>query len=303
MAEAGALVEVEVEVDTAAEGGNEGVRDGNGEPQAKKARIARKITASVFFEKLNDGTNNYYCKLGCIAKKGSSRRIYAVASTGTIEHHCEASHPESIALFKRVRDNQANENDLLQKVEAANAAVLAKLVKERASSDKYFARVDGGIMNRMKSEIVLRCWAAANAVPINALNCPLFDAYPQTMRAQPALNRHDMNSEVLPVLDGFVVDTMRESLSHSATVSVISDGWKDIRRRFWIDLGVVRLNDSDKSLWKIEVFDADLIPVPGSCAGDIIETLVMESIEKFVYFLRFSWSSFSYLCYRSLGIV
>ena len=116
VAEAGAEVEVEVEVefDAAAEGGNEGVRDGNGEPQAKKARIARKITASVFFEKLNDGTNNYYCKLGCIAKKGSSRRIYAVASTGTIERHCEASHPEVIALFKRVRDNQADENELLQ---------------------------------------------------------------------------------------------------------------------------------------------------------------------------------------------
>lgn len=66
------------------------------------------------------------------------------------------------------------------------------------------------------------------------------------------------------------------------SVSVLSDGWRDRVRRNWLDLGIAWVSDLHPTRWVIETVDADLIPIVGASTGNIIETLVRESVEEFV---------------------
>lgn len=68
-------------------------------------------------------------------------------------------------------------------------------------------------------------------------------------------------------------------------MSHCQDGWRDRVRRNWLDLGIAwtaeeRIGATTR--WFIEAIDADLIPIHGASTGDVIETLLKESIEDFV---------------------
>ena len=69
------------------------------------------------------------------------------------------------------------------------------------------------------------------------------------------------------------------------SVSVLSDGWRDRVRRNWLNLGIAWMSDLHPTRWVIETVDADLIPIVGASTGNIIETLVRESVEEFVHAL------------------
>jgi len=89
----------------------------------------------------------------------------------------------------------------------------------------------------------------------------------------------------LAALDTFVVDEIKDKLSDSKAVNIFNDGWRDRKRRNWLDLGVSLLQDSDAGLeepWEFQVYDLDMIPVPSSSTGDNIETLLKESLDFFL---------------------
>ena len=72
-----------------------------------------------------------------------------------------------------------------------------------------------------------------------------------------------------------------DRLKKTSSVSISSDGWRDRARRSWLDLGIAWISDEGDK-WIIDVVDADLIPIPGASTGDVLETLLKESVDDFV---------------------
>ena len=75
------------------------------EPKTKKRRISRKLTARIFVDPVSDqgasdtDLGKAYCRLGCLNKDGTDRKILTVTSTSLIERHLEAKHPTIFANF------------------------------------------------------------------------------------------------------------------------------------------------------------------------------------------------------------
>lgn len=97
----------------------------------------------------------------------------------------------------------------------------------------------------------------------------------------PVAKRSDLQDEHLRQLDFLVKREICERLKKSRSVSITSDGWRDRARRNWLDLGIAWISDSG-DIWVLDVVDADLIPIPGAATGDILETLLKESVNEFV---------------------
>ena len=125
-------------------------------------------------------------------------------------------------------------------------------------------------------------WAVANGVPRNALNCPILDAYLQNIGGNPAPNRHDLGYDYLRQLNELVSREHTRLLKGTQSVSMFSDGWRDLAKRDWLDLGFAWTDDSSGSPWTIDTIDADLIYVAGAGTGNNIETLLKESAENAV---------------------
>lgn len=137
----------------------------------------------------------------------------------------------------------------------------------------------------MKCDLELSLWAIVNGVSRVALNCPIFDSYLNHVGSTPTANRHDLKLEHLMQLNQLVVTEQRARIVPVRSVSIFSDGWRDRVRRNWIDLGVSFTNEmlmGGQKEWSIEVFDTDMLPIPGASTGDVLETLVKESLDEFL---------------------
>lgn len=130
---------------------------------------------------------------------------------------------------------------------------------------------------------MLLCWSIANGISRNSLNDAIFDYFLRLAGTSASPNRHDMQALYLPQLDLFVKREILQRLKTVRSVAVSSDGWRDSVRRNWLDLGIAWVSEVDGGTrWQIDVVDADLINLPSEISGDIIETVVRESIDEFV---------------------
>lgn len=280
----------EEEVEEPDDGGGGGPEDGalyveedDSEPAAKRSRVPRKLVSWIFVDMVEEGNfaGKVMCRLGCVA--GPGRFVFTVSGTNTIERHVAAKHPSIFQKFELAKNNRYNLAQLEEEINSANDKTLAKLAKDKETADKFFRRTKSGSLdNKVKCDLEFLAWAVANGVSRLALNCPILDMALHTAGATPVPNRHDLAAEHLMQLDLVVKGELRRMMQQSASVCLFSDGWSDISRRFWLDLGVSFVVDSSPKQWSIEVVDVDLIPVVASSTGDVLETLIKESIDEFV---------------------
>jgi len=253
------------------------------EPTPKKARTTRKLTAEIFAEFTDAVGKHVYCKLGCLARDNSSRLIYSFSSTASIERHAESKHKFLLENLERCKDNSAHVEELLKKVAALNEDALLRLSKLNKNSIKFNKKALA-LENKTKSELILLMWSIANGVPRNALNCPILDKFFKCIGSITAENRHDLGGMYLEQLDLLVQREQTKLLAETRFVCPTSDGWRDLARRDWVDLGVTFMIRLPK-LFQIAVLDLDLIHVPFGTSGDVLEVLVRESIDERVFFI------------------
>jgi hypothetical protein len=83
-------------------------------------------------------------------------------------------------------------------------------------------------------------------------------------------------------LDQLVKMEYRRRLNQSRSVSVFSDGWSDLLRRFWVDVGLAFIDEDTTGGWLVEVVDCDLIFLPGAVTGNVLETVLKESVDEYL---------------------
>lgn len=256
------------------------------EPQAKRRRITRKLVAWLFVERLTDQTGKPtgkgLCRLGCLAASGTERLTYAAPSTTHVERHLEAKHPTMLANFVKAQNNEQHVYQLEKEVDEANAKALQRIEKKVNDGNKFFRFVERGLEHKTQCDLELLLWAIANGVSRSPLNCPILDLFLRHSGATPAPNRHDLAELHLPRLDNLVKIEYLNNLKKVRAVSIFSDGWSDRLRCYWIDLGLCYVDDTEPGPWRLETIDLDIIPIPGTVNGDVIETAIKESIEEFV---------------------
>lgn len=251
-------------------------------PAPKRRRQTRKLTALIFVNLNSDGTVGA-CRLGCLNREGNDFHTYSIASTSSVIRHLLAKHPAMHAMFHRALNNEFNVNELETEIEKAEMKARERIAKMHRHSISFFAKIDKRLDNKVASNLELLLWAIANGVPRLALNCPIFDSYHRRIGSVPADNRQTLQSEYLPQLDILVKAHYSDMFKRSRSVSILSDGWRDSVKRNWIDVGIAFVaEDEASSKWIIEVVDADLVPVTGAGTGDVLETLVRESVQDFV---------------------
>jgi hypothetical protein len=223
-----------------------------------------------------------YCRLGCISKDGKTRQSIAVTSTDNIKDHCIAKHDKEWQRFEACCNNKASCDEFLERITVLEQATMDRIAQMNRRTLKFFRKIDDGLDVRVRNELTCLIWSVVNNVPRIALNCPFFDAYVSSIGGTKTTNRHDLQSEYLPILDQYVVKTMQKRMIKARSCSVSSDGWKDRRNRNWIDLAIAWMFERSIDEWDIEVFDADLVPVTTSSTGNVLETLVRESVDDLV---------------------
>lgn len=251
-------------------------------PAQKKARTARKLTANIFVEKIeNHPKSHCYCKVGCLNDSLTGLFEYAVTSTATIERHCKAKHSALLDVFYAARDGQRSQVELEDLIAKAHQKAQATLDKHSKTSAKFYKQVERLPM-KTRSDLVGLAWAICNGVSRNALNHPLLDKSLASRGAQPFPNRHDLENAYLPMLDLAVTRVIRKKLSLIDAVSTSTDGWKDLAKRYWLDVGLAWTDISSNIEWKLEVIDLDLVQLLTNSTADVVETLILESISSFV---------------------
>jgi hypothetical protein len=249
---------------------------------AKRRRLTRKL--SVWFAVVrHEGSALVECRLGCLANNRAGLLVYSAPNVSAVKRHLGSKHPTFYEKFQQARNNQHSSSQLEEEVAAAQSAALAKVAQIQTSKEKFFRRTLE-LPVKTRHDLRLLLWSLANGVPRVALNCPLFDGFLRDVGSTAAPNRHDLQQEYLPQLDSLVQRFVLNSLKGVRSVAVSSDGWRDVTRRDWLDLGVAWVSDgaSQKSPWEVIVVDLDLIPIPGSSTGDNLETLVRESLEQYL---------------------
>jgi hypothetical protein len=86
----------------------------------------------------------------------------------------------------------------------------------------------------------------------------------------------------LPELDNLVLANIKERLGKIPCVSLSADGWRDRRRRDWIDTSIYFIEEPSQYVWKIEVLHPDLIPITSTSTSEEISGLIATCIETFV---------------------
>lgn len=224
------------------------------------------------------------CRLRCLSKDNNDRFQFTAIGTTHVERHVQSKHPSFYDKFEKAKDNYYNVAMLESEIDAANSKAIQRILALKATADKFFRRVKvAGLDNKVKCDLELLMWAIANGVSRLALNSPILDQYLHGIGSTAAPNRHDLGTEYLQQLDSLVKKEIRCSLAEASSVCLSSDGWSDITRRFWVDLGIAFIAEVEtKKEWQLLVVDADLIPIPGSATGDVLETVISESVEEFV---------------------
>lgn len=252
------------------------------EPAQKRSRTTRKLTSWIFVEPTGQ-PGQYLCLLGCVEPVKSGLFGYVATSTSSIHRHCKHKHIDFLKKLALAKSNNYSVEKLEKEVAAKKAATLQALAKAKQHEEKFFRKVDRNMTKKVLCDLKAMAWSIANGISRASLNCALFDSFLREAGAQPVANRHDLQSEYLPQLDRLVLADIQARLKLCRSVSVTADGWRDRRKRNWIDMGIAWTADSDDSKrWIIEVVDADLIYMPGDINGDVIETAIRESIDKFV---------------------
>ncbi len=253
-------------------------------PAQKKARTARKLTANLLVEKIeNHPKSHCYCKVGCLNDSLTGLFEYAATSTATIERHGKAKHSALLDVFYAVRDGRRSQIELEALIEKAHEKALATIEKHKRTSAKFYKQVERLPM-KTRSDLMGLAWAICNGVSRNALNHPLLDKALASRGAQPFPNRHDLENAYLPMLDLAVTRVIRKKLSSVDAVSTSTDGWKDLAKRYWLDVGLAWVDISSNIEWKLEVIDLDLIQLLTNSTAAVVETLILESISSFVRF-------------------
>ncbi len=142
-----------------------------------------------------------------------------------------------------------------------------------------------GLDNQTSSELRLLMWAVSCGISRNALNDPIFDSYLKSLGKTPAPNRHALQAQALPVLDSLVGESWQNDLKGALCVSVSSDGWRDQRRRNWIN-AIIQWCEASKrdpnNEWSIFVVEPDIIPLSTSATAETLAYLLGSVLEKFV---------------------
>jgi hypothetical protein len=226
--------------------------------------------------------------------------VFSTPNTGIVSRHVEIKHPEISKQFSDCKNSEDNWNRLDQKVMKLEAEVLERIQKRRRLSEKMFSKMNDGLGNEVRGNLLLLMWASANGIPRLSLNCPLFDAYLKSLGATVPSSRHSLQDQYLPALDVLVVADMSDRLKKASCVSLSADGWRDRVRRDWIDIGVYWIEDGPSS-WRICVLHPDLIPITTSTTSEAIHSLIAETTENYVRTLPFTFSTLTSISYRRIA--
>lgn len=252
------------------------------EPAAKRRRITRKPVAWLFVERIRGEEGKAKCRLGCLNLERTDQLTFSVSSTSHVERHLTAKHPSILKKFEDAKNDRYNIETLEREVEAAEARAFEVVSKRKANSDKFFHFVDRGLEHKLQCDLELLLWSITNGVSRSSLNCPILDLFLKHVGAAPAANRHDLSQLYIQQLDLLVKKDIRFTTKNLRSASAFLDGWTDLLRRFFLDLGIAFIDEPEPGVWVVEVIDLDLIPIHGSVTGDVIEVAVRESIEEFL---------------------
>lgn len=264
--------------------------EGDGEevalPAGKRKRTTRKVSYWTFVDKIN-GSDDAYCKCGCLNADGVLRLVYSAPSTGAVKRHLEKHHQQLSSRFLACKNRNGNLNELVELMEKANAEALEKAQKRRRRSDSFWAK-SVHLEREVASNLRLLTWAVSCGVSRYALNDILFDAYHKSMGCEPPKNRHLLQDSYLPVLDELLRERMVSDLKEVASVSLSSDGWRDNARRDWINVVIYWIVESPTmKRWLIKCMEPDLIFLPSSATADTIAYLINGSLDPVVLFFFF----------------
>jgi hypothetical protein len=162
-------------------------KDSSGEgPPPKKRRTTRKLVAWFFVDRSETDPKRVICNLGCLSSDNLGRLAYSAKDTPLVERHVAAVHPSFYAKFQQARNNEYNLATLEEEVQCARAQAISRVAKHKEHSDKFFRKINKGLENKVKCDLILMLWATANAVSRSALNCPIFDFFLRSVRAHPS---------------------------------------------------------------------------------------------------------------------
>lgn len=273
---------VEIELDEAVPVRGEGDPAGDGdEPAARRRRVTRKVTASIFFDPCGDGVK-FACKVGCLANDSLSRKELKCHNTGHMEKHMVAAHPLLWTQFRACRGNAGNYTALLANIDSAAKSVASKIEKNKKSFLKWPRAAEAKVDGAVKSNLLLLMWQISNGVGRLSANCPIFDMYLRSLGTNPAANRHTLQDSYLPLLSSLVVGELHDELSDCNSVSLSADGWRSRTRQDFVSVTAAWMKTVADGTWKIGVAEVDLVHVSASCTANNLETLISNSVEDFV---------------------
>lgn len=258
-----------------------GRADEQPERPAKRRRVPRKTTYYIFTDRDGDPKRGK-CILGCLADDNSGFLAYSTSSTWAVKRHVEARHPHFAEKFEKARNKTYSLVTLMEEIDAARQLSVAKLARSKRNADAFFRKLDSGLAKDVQANLKLSLWSVTNSVSRSAVNCPLFDSYTRDLGSMAPANRHDLSDKYLPELADLVREEIKGTLKPVRSVALLSDGWRDRARRNWIDIGIAWIATKEDGTWAVEVADGDIVHVPGSSTGDVLETLVKEAVEDLV---------------------
>jgi len=294
---------VEIELDEAVPIPDEGEPAGGGdEPAARRRRVTRKVTASMFFDPCGDGVT-FACKVGCLANDTVSRKLLKCHTTGHMEKHMIAAHSLFWTQFRACQGNAGNYNALLANIDNAAKTVASKIEKNKKNTLKWPRAVEARVDGAVKSNLLLLMWQISNGVGRISANCPIFDLYLRSLGTNPAANRHTLQHSYLPLLSSLVVRELHDELSECNSVSLSADGWRSRTRQDFVSVTAAWMKTVADGTWKIGVAELDLVHVSGSCTANNLETLISNSVEDFVRIFSLRAASFLISCCSCLRTV
>lgn len=260
-----------------------GEATGGDERPTKRRRVTRKASPWIFVDRPGEGEGDLVtCRLGCLNIKRDGLFRYSTKNTSHVIRHVEAKHPQFITKYRKAQNNEYSFDELEKEALQQKAASLTELEKMKNNFAKFLRKANN-LDKKVEADLVLLCWSIANGISRNSLNDTIFDYFLRLSGSTAAANRHDLQTLYLPQLDSFVKREILQHLKSVRSVAVSSDGWRDSARRNWLDLGLAWVSEVDGgSRWQIDMVDADLIYLPSEISGDIIETVVRNSVDEFV---------------------
>lgn len=254
----------------------------NGEPAPRRRRVTRKFTLSIFFDRVPETDNDYYCKLGCLSMDGISRKVFKIYNSGHFQSHLKSTHPFLLTQFQSCKRNIGNFNALIANIENLDAQATKTIEKNRKSRLNWNNVVAKDLAPQARSNLLLLMWQIANGIPRLPANCPIFDLYLRSLGTNPAASRNTLQNDYLPLLSSLVVDKTRADFSDAKSVALSGDGWRSRTRQDFVNVTGGRMKTLPDKTWEILVAEFDLIHIPGSCTADNLESLIRISVDELV---------------------